>query len=178
MDHGTGGISCALPKVFHSLNWASKKGILAAQNFPHCRVGKPKLNHRPFVFRFLWSQASRKAIALSLTAALSVAIFVLALIPLELPPAMPGTDKLHHLVAFAALTLPCAALYPRALFWVLPAIVLQAGLIEIVQPYVNRMREWADFVADMKGMALGLCFGLALRSVGAMMALRGATGSK
>ena len=132
----------------------------------------------PVMSRLLRSEASRKAIALSLTAALSVAIFVLALIPLELPPAMPGTDKLHHLVAFAALTLPCTALYPRALLWVLPAIVLQAGLIEIVQPYVNRMREWADFVADMKGVALGLGAGLLLHSLRNTMRRRGAIGSK
>lgn len=105
---------------------------------------------------------TRHRAALALTAILSLAILILSLIPLPAPPAVPGTDKLHHLIAFAALTLPCAALYPRALLWVLPAIVLEAGLIEIVQPYVSRMREWADFVADMKGVAIGLVLGLTL----------------
>lgn len=99
--------------------------------------------------------------ALILTAILSVVFFVLALTPLETPP-LPGTDKTHHLIAFAALTLPCAVLYPRALPWVVPLIILEGGLIEIVQPYVNRMREWADFVADLKGVGLGLVLGLTI----------------
>jgi hypothetical protein len=109
------------------------------------------------------SETARKRIAVGITAILSLAIFILALIPVDVPPPIPGTDKLHHLVAFAALTLPCAVLYPRALLWALPVIALEAGLIEMVQPYVNRMREWADFVADMKGIGVGLILGLILR---------------
>ncbi len=104
----------------------------------------------------------RHRIALILTAALSLVIFVFALIPLPAPPPVPGTDKDHHLIAFAAFTLPCAALAPRSLLWVLPAIIAQAGLIEIIQPFVNRLGEWADFTADLKGVGLGLVIGLAL----------------
>ncbi len=101
-------------------------------------------------------------IALGLTAGLALIILALSLIPLPTPPPIPGTDRSHHLIAYAALTLPCAALCPRALLWVLPLILLEAGLVEIIQPYVNRMREWADFVADLKGVGLGLFLGLAL----------------
>lgn len=110
-------------------------------------------------------------IALGLTAALALIILGLSLIPLPAPPSMPGTDKLHHLIAYAALTLPCAVLWPRALPWVLPLIILEAGLIEIIQPYVNRMREWADFVADLKGVGLGLILGLALHQGSRKLAL-------
>jgi len=115
---------------------------------------------------------TRHAAALALTAILSLAIFVLALIPLPEMPDLPGTDKQHHLIAFAALTLPCALFYPRALFWVLPLVVAQAGLIEIVQPYVNRMREWADFVAGLKGVGIGLGLGLGLHGAGLLTARR------
>jgi len=120
-------------------------------------VTLPPALHRP---------ETRRAIALTLTAVLSLVIFIGALIPLTVPPAVPGTDKQYHLIAFAALTLPCAALYPRALIWVLPLIVGQAGLIEIVQPYVNRMREWADFVADLKGVGIGLILGIMVQITG------------
>jgi hypothetical protein len=115
---------------------------------------------------------TRRTVALALTGGLSVVIFVLALIPLPQATNLPGNDKLHHLIAFAALTLPCAVFYPRALIWVLPVIVAQAGLIEIVQPYVNRMREWADFVADLKGIAIGLGLGLGLHGVRQLAARR------
>lgn len=112
--------------------------------------------------------ASHSKIALGLTAGLALVILALSLIPLPAPPPVPGTDKLHHLIAYAALTLPCAVLWPRALIWVLPCIILQGGLIEIVQPWVNRMGEWADFVADLKGVAIGLCLGLCLHWLGLM----------
>jgi hypothetical protein len=114
---------------------------------------------------------TQSKIALGLTAALALVILVLSLIPLPAPPSMPGTDKQQHLIAYAALTLPCAVLWPRALLWVLPLIVLEAGLVEIVQPYVNRMREWADFVAGLKGIGLGLIMGLALHQSGRKLAL-------
>ena len=93
----------------------------------------------------------------------SAAIFLLALVPIPPTQAIPGTDKFHHLVAFGALTMPCALLYPRVLLWVLPAIVLQMGLIELLQPLVNRHREWADILAGLKGLVLGLAAGLVLR---------------
>ena len=115
---------------------------------------------------------TRRTVALTLTGVLSVIIFVFALTPLPVPPELPGTDKQYHLLAFAVLTLPCAVFYPRALVWMLPLIVAQAGLIEIVQPFVNRVREWADFVAGLKGIVLGLGLGLGLHGVGLWMARR------
>ena len=63
----------------------------------------------------------RKRVAHALTAGLATAIFVLALIPLPSPPQVPGTDKTHHFIAFAALVLPAALLYPRMLWWYCPA---------------------------------------------------------
>ena len=115
---------------------------------------------------------TRRTVALALTGILSVTIFVFALIPQHVAPDLPGTDKQDHLLAFAALTLPCAMFYPRALIWMLPLIIAQAGLIEIVQPFVNRMREWADFVAGLKGIILGLGLGLGLHGAGLWMVRR------
>ena len=111
---------------------------------------------------FLRTPQGRKATALALTATLSFMVLTLSLTPLRTPPPVPGTDKLHHLIAYAALVLPAAALHPRALIWVLPLAVGLGGLIEIVQPYVNRVGEWADFIAGLKGVAIGLGLGLIL----------------
>lgn len=103
--------------------------------------------------------------ALYVTLALSLVAWVGALAPLPELPVSAGTDKTHHLIAFAALTAPTAALYPRALWWVLPLLVAQGALIELIQPLANRYREWADFVADLKGIALGLVIGLLIGPV-------------
>ncbi|MFV0515662.1 MAG: VanZ family protein [Jhaorihella sp.] len=108
-------------------------------------------------------RAARRKAALGVTAVLAVAIGLLTLLPLAAPPGMPGADKSHHVIAFAALTLPCALLHPRLLVWLLPAAVLYGGAIEIVQPSVGREGEWADFLADALGAGFGTAAGFALR---------------
>jgi VanZ family protein len=82
-----------------------------------------------------------------------------------MPRSVPGSDKLHHLIGFAALTLPCAVLWPRALIWLLPAAMLFGGAIEIIQPGIGRNGEWADFYADVAGATLGVGTGLMLRYI-------------
>lgn len=107
----------------------------------------------------------RKTAAYALTVGLATMIFILAMIPLPTAPSIPGADKTHHFIAFAALVLPAAVLYPSALWWVLPFAVLEAGTIEIVQPYANRMREWADFTAGLKGALAGVVAGITLHYI-------------
>ena len=75
---------------------------------------------------------------------------------------VPGGDKLHHLLGFAALMLPVASLYPR---WTLPMLALAIGFggaIEAVQPFVGRSREGADWASDAAGAVLGTALGLML----------------
>lgn len=103
-----------------------------------------------------------KTIALALSAALTVTIAYLTLMPLNVPPSMPGSDKAHHFIGFAVLTLPCAVLFPRALLWLLPAAVLFGGGIEIIQPSIGREGKWADFYADAIGAMSGVILGLIL----------------
>lgn len=107
----------------------------------------------------------RRAAAIGLTIIVSITIGILTLVPMELDPAVPGGDKSHHFLAFAALILPCAALYPRALFKCVLAATIYGGLIEIVQPYVGRTGELADFVADVCGIGAGAVLGLMVHSV-------------
>lgn len=104
----------------------------------------------------------RSRIACLATLALALAITVLALAPLPGGLPVAGSDKSHHLIAFAALCLPIAALEPRWLPWALPAMAAFGGLIEIVQPWTGRTRDLADWQADLAGLGLGLLAGLAL----------------
>lgn len=99
--------------------------------------------------------------ALAATALLATLIAVLTLTPVVRPPeVLSGPDKLYHFIAFAALTLPGAMLYPRALVWLLPAILLLRSAIEIIQPWVGRSGELADFWADAVGVGAGLALGI------------------
>ena len=100
---------------------------------------------------------------MSVTAVLSILIAVLTLLPPSGPAGLPGSDKLYHFVAFAALIMPISLLYPRALIWMLPAAILFAGAIEVIQPNVGRAGEWGDFLADTYGVVIGATLGLALR---------------
>jgi VanZ family protein len=58
--------------------------------------------------------------------------------------------------------LPVATLRPRALLWMIPAALLFGAGIEIVQPFLNRGRELADFLADGAGILAGSACGLAM----------------
>ncbi len=78
---------------------------------------------------------------------------------------VPGGDKTHHLIAFAALTFPSAALYRRALIWVLPAALIYGIAIELIQPYVGRHGERVDFYADAIGALIGVALGVLLNVI-------------
>ena len=78
---------------------------------------------------------------------------------------LTSSDKLAHLLGFAFLLVPAALLYRHALYWILPCAIAFGGVIEIIQPYVNRNGEWGDFLADAIGAILGVSAGLLLRYV-------------
>jgi len=102
------------------------------------------------------------ASAIAVTVMLAVLTAALTMLRVPVPAGIGGSDKLHHLLAFAALALPVATVRPR---WSLAlALILAAygGLIELVQPYVGRSRELADWTADLKGIAAGTVTGIGL----------------
>lgn len=92
--------------------------------------------------------------------AIALAIGYLSLSPLKDLPPVPGGDKLHHFVAYACLTFPMmfadARNWPRIM---VPAIIY-GGVIEIIQPYVNRYGEWLDFAANSAGCFIGAALAL------------------
>ena len=89
-------------------------------------------------------------------------ITILSLVPLpELPPA-GGSDKLHHFVAYASVTIPIALSQNRNWWRLTLLVVVWSGLIELLQPYVNRQGEWLDLLANAGGVLLGVALGFIL----------------
>lgn len=93
---------------------------------------------------------------LAITAVILCSITVLSLTPLaELPPA-PGSDKLHHLIAYAALVTPLVLRKPKYWWFIVVFFLAYSGFIELVQPYVNRYGEWLDMAANSLGLFCGV----------------------
>lgn len=104
------------------------------------------------------SALERLGLILSLAAALVIGVVTLSPLPPEVQ-AVPGGDKLHHLVAFALLAFPAVATRPARWLPVLLLGVAYGGAIELIQPHVGRFAEWGDFAADAAGAALGTALG-------------------
>ena len=83
-------------------------------------------------------------------------ITILSLWPIDELPSVPGTDKTHHLIAYAFLMLPTALRKPDR--WILFGLffIAYSGAIELLQPYVNRYGEWLDMLANTAGIVCGL----------------------
>jgi hypothetical protein len=81
-------------------------------------------------------------------------ISVSTLTPAEYLPPAPGSDKLHHLLGFGGWTLLCAFGPIKRFVYMALFIVLWGGMIELIQPYINRYGEWFDFFANTSGVIL------------------------
>ena len=103
----------------------------------------------------------------TITLTVLVAVTALSLSPLpELPlPDAASSDKLHHLVAYALLALPVATAGPKGWVRIMIFLLAWSGMIELVQPFVNRYGEWADLAANAMGLLLGAGAGLATRRI-------------
>lgn len=93
----------------------------------------------------------------------SCVIAYLTLTPQPVP--IISGDKLHHLIGFAALSLPASILYRQALLWLLPGIIAFGGAIELAHPYINRRGEWGDIWADIAGVLSEVIIGLIIRQM-------------
>jgi len=84
------------------------------------------------------------------------AITFLSLWPLPELPEVPGTDKTHHFIAYGFLMFPAALRKPEK--WLLFALffIAYSGVIELIQPMVNRYGEWLDFGANVSGIVCGM----------------------
>lgn len=84
---------------------------------------------------------------------LAVIVGVLTLTPAQSLPQAPGTDKLHHFLAFGAIAAPLAFARPKAAVWIALLVMAYGGLIEVIQPYVGRTASWGDMAANALGAA-------------------------
>lgn len=82
-------------------------------------------------------------------------ITVLSLYPLAKLPSIPGEDKTHHFIAYATLMFPTALRKPKQIILITLFFIGCSGVIEIIQPYVNRYGELPDFVANVAGLGCG-----------------------
>nr|CRH07209.1 Conserved protein of unknown function [Candidatus Magnetococcus massalia] len=85
-----------------------------------------------------------------------LAITTLSLTPLSQLPALPGSDKTHHIIAYSALMFPTALRRPKGWMLIAAFFILHGGLIELLQPYVNRYGEWLDMAANTAGILCGV----------------------
>jgi hypothetical protein len=85
-----------------------------------------------------------------------IVITLLSLYPLESLPSVPGSDKTHHLIAYAALMFPTALRKPKYWQFLCLFFLCWSGGIELLQPYVNRYGEWLDMAANTLGIGSGL----------------------
>ena len=88
---------------------------------------------------------------------LFVLVSVLALQPQPQGPPSSGSDKIDHLLAFAALGAVGAwALCGRGLRGLALGLCAYGGLIELLQMHIpGRGAEWGDWGADTLGVLLG-----------------------
>ncbi|WP_160144541.1 VanZ family protein [Pseudogemmobacter humi] len=107
--------------------------------------------------------STQSALAILATLLAALATGVATLTPVAALPAVGGSDKLHHMLAFTVLALPVALLRPRWMLQTALALALYGGLIELVQPFVGRSRDLMDWLANLAGIATGSLTGLALR---------------
>ena len=92
------------------------------------------------------------------------ALTVVMLWPLQAPPPAPeGSDKIVHLIAFAALAFPLARTGRIGLLPVFIGASAFGGAIELIQPSFNRSADVNDWVADIVGVILGIGLGLLYR---------------
>ena len=103
----------------------------------------------------------RKYLDIPLTIIVTLSLTVAMLWPLQAqPPAPEGSDKLVHLIAFAALAFPLAR---TGRFGLLPVFIGAStfgGAIELIQPSFNRSADVNDWIADVVGVILGIGLGL------------------
>ncbi|MCD6526808.1 MAG: VanZ family protein [Desulfuromonas sp.] len=100
----------------------------------------------------------------AITLLILTVITALSLWPLETLPAVPGTDKTHHFIAYATLIFPVALRKPRYWLMIGGFFIAWSGAIELVQPYVNRYGEWLDMAANTGGIVCGILAALLIRA--------------
>ena len=94
-----------------------------------------------------------------------IIITLLSLYPLRQQPSIPGSDKIHHLIAYSALAIGVGLRRPSNYIFIIIFFSFYSGLIEIIQPYVNRFGEIEDFLINNLGIFVGLTLGFIIDKI-------------
>ena len=106
----------------------------------------------------------RKYLDIPITLIVTAVLTVAMLWPINQPPSAPdGSDKVVHLIAFAALAFPLARTARIGLVPVFVGASAFGGLIEVVQPSFGRSADMQDWIADIAGVVLGIVLALLYR---------------
>ena len=106
----------------------------------------------------------RKYLDIPLTVIVTTVLTVAMLWPINQPPPGPdGSDKVVHLIAFAALAFPLARTGRIGLLPVFVGASAFGGLIELIQPSFGRSADMQDWIADIVGVGLGIVLALLYR---------------
>lgn len=106
----------------------------------------------------------RKYLDIPITLIVTLILTVAMLWPLDAPPPVPeGSDKVAHLIAFAALSFPLSRTGRFGLLPVFLGASAFGALIELIQPTFNRSANMNGWVADVMGVVLGIICGLMYR---------------
>ena len=89
-----------------------------------------------------------------MTVLLALIVAVATLTPSDNLPSAPGSDKLHHFLAFGVVAFPAAFAKPRAFLWVMIVVSAYGAAIEIIQPYVGRHGDIMDALFNAAGAFL------------------------
>ena len=99
------------------------------------------------------------------TSLIFIIITFLSLYPLQEQPSIPGSDKIHHLIAYLALVICVGLRRPSNYLLIIIFFSFYSGLIEIIQPHVNRSGEIEDFLFNNLGIFLGLTLGILINKI-------------
>ena len=101
-------------------------------------------------------------VGLSATLLVSLAICAGTLTSFSTSNTFLGDDKLHHVIAFTCFVLPMILVSPK--YWRLMTTysLIFGGMIELVQPYVNKTGDPMDLLANTAGTIIGIVMGSAL----------------
>ena len=92
-------------------------------------------------------------------------ITILSLYPLNQQAAFPGSDKMHHLIAYSSLTICIGMRKPPKYILILIFMSLYSGMIELIQPYVNRFADFEDYIFNNLGMIIGFVLGSFIKNL-------------
>ena len=112
----------------------------------------------------LYAVYMRNYLDIPLTLIVTTVLTVAMLWPIHQPPPGPDeSDKVVHLIAFAALAFPLARTGRIGLVPVFIGASTFGGLIELIQPTFGRSADMQDWIADIAGVVLGIVLALLYR---------------